>query len=137
MADVSVRVVEGRHTVQGYGDGRIRIGGQAHEGPLILFPEGIAPWPLATACGSQLDGGQLDGSALTVESFAPVFDHQPAVDVLLIGCGARTAMVPPALREALRARGIGVDAMATGAACRTFNLLVVEDRRVAAAVVPV
>ncbi|MGH6796969.1 MAG: MTH938/NDUFAF3 family protein, partial [Roseiarcus sp.] len=55
------------------------------------------------------------------------------VEILLLGCGPRMAPVPPALRQGLRVAGIVVDAMDTGAACRTYNVLLSEDRRVAAA----
>ena len=55
--------------------------------------------------------------------------------MLLIGCGARIAPLPKAVRDGLREAGIGADTMDTGAACRTFNILVSEGRRVAAALI--
>ena len=57
--------------------------------------------------------------------------------VLLLGCGARMVLVPPALREALRAAGVVIEPMDTGGACRTYNVLLAEDRQVAAALLPV
>ena len=60
----------------------------------------------------------------------------PAVEFLVIGCGARAMLVPPALRQELRDAGLRLDAMDTGAACRTYNVLLAEDRRVAAALIP-
>ncbi len=68
-------------------------------------------------------------------SLSPVLTADPAVEILLIGCGPRLVPVPGDLRSALRARGIGCDAMDTGAACRTFNILLAESRRVAAALI--
>ena len=58
------------------------------------------------------------------------------VSLCLIGCGVRTELLPPGLREALREAGVSVDAMETGAACRTYNMLVGEGRAVAAALIP-
>jgi uncharacterized protein len=74
-------------------------------------------------------------AAVTEAALAPVFEHG-GVELLLLGLGRRMAPVAPALRAALKAHGIAVEAMDTGAACRTYNLLVAEDRRVAAALLP-
>ena len=57
--------------------------------------------------------------------------------MVLIGCGARGGFIPPALRDGLKAQGLVCDAMDTGAACRTYNVLLSESRRVAAALLPV
>ena len=70
-----------------------------------------------------------------LEQFAAVIAAEPAVDVLLIGCGARIAPIPKAVRDGLRKAGIGADTMDTGAACRTYNVLASEGRRVAAALI--
>jgi len=59
------------------------------------------------------------------------------VEVLLIGCGPRMVLLPSALRRQIREAGIGMDAMDTGAACRTYNVLISEGRRAAAALIPV
>ncbi len=75
----------------------------------------------------------LDAAA----AFAAVIDRAAEIDILLVGCGPRTEMVPAWLRQACQPVSIAVDAMDTGAACRTFNLLRGEERRVAAALLPV
>ena len=72
--------------------------------------------------------------AATLDRFAPVVARGD-VEILLLGCGRRMGIVPPALRQGLRASGIVVDAMDTGAACRTYNVLLAEERRVAAALI--
>ena len=72
---------------------------------------------------------------LTLESLDPVKEADPAVEVLLLGVGSKNALVPSTLRKALRVAGIVLDAMDTGAACRTYNVLMAEDRRVAAALI--
>jgi uncharacterized protein len=66
-----------------------------------------------------------------------VLDAGAEVDLLLIGCGRRMALVPPALRQTVRDGGVVIDSMDTGAACRTYNVLLAEDRRVAAALIAV
>jgi uncharacterized protein len=72
---------------------------------------------------------------VTAESLAPVRTADPAIEILVLGCGARFVPVPAQLRAALKADGIVVEAMATGSACRTYNLLLAENRRVAAALI--
>ena len=90
--------------------------------PTGLGTDGVANrWPVGGF-------GELD-----LPAFEPVRTAQPIPDILLVGPGAAFALFPPALREAIRAWGPVVEAMATPAACRTYNLLVAEERRVAAA----
>jgi uncharacterized protein len=68
-----------------------------------------------------------------MEALAPLLTADPATEILLIGTGTRHEMIAPELRAALKAHGIGIDTMDTGAACRTFNVLLGESRRVAVA----
>ena len=65
-----------------------------------------------------------------------MFSAEPPIEILLIGSGAAFELAPPALRQALGARSIALECMDTGAACRTYNVLMAEDRRVAAALIP-
>ena len=104
--------------VEGYGPGFFRIGGQVHRGPVLVLPTGIAPW-----------GGFADT--------APLLAMVGTLDVLFVGTGAEVAHLPPALREALEEAGLGVEAMASPAACRTYNVLLSEGRRVGLALIPV
>jgi uncharacterized protein len=90
---------------------------------VLVLPELTLAWPVAAP------------EQITAESLAPIRAAEPAVEILVLGCGVRFVMIPADLRAALRAGGIALEAMATGAACRTFNLLLVEDRRVAAALI--
>lgn len=116
--------------IRSYGPGRVVVGEEEFAQSVLVLPERSLGW----------SGG--DGSAITAfdqitaESLAPVTGADPAIEVLLIGCGARLQRLPKPLREALKAAGVGVDTMDTGAACRTYNVLLAEGRRVAAALIP-
>jgi uncharacterized protein len=111
--------------IQAYGNGGFRIAGNLHEGSLVVLPTRIEPWP-ATVMAD-----------VTPESLRIVTDAEPRVELLLIGCGPRIAPLPAELRRVLRAAGIAVEPMDTGAACRTYNVLVAEGRRVAAALIAI
>lgn len=104
--------------VDGYGPGFFRIGGQIVEGAVIVLPDGIAPW-----------GGY--------EDTAPLVATAEALDVLFVGTGAEIAHIPASLRDALEEAGVGVEVMASPAACRTYNVLLAEGRRVGLALLPV
>jgi len=124
MREVNPAPGSGRQVVQSYRGGRFRISGNTFEGAVIVLPERVLTWPVA------------DLSAVGLETLGPVIATEPGIEILLLGTGARMQPVSPGLRVALRTHGIVVDAMGTGAACRTFNVLVAEDRRVAAALIP-
>jgi uncharacterized protein len=117
-----MRLNEIRYTdalpVEGYGPGFFRIGGTVHHGPIAVLPTGTRPW------GGYEDTGLLLAAAAEM-------------DVLFIGTGAEIAHAPRALRETLEAAGLGVEVMASPAACRTYNVLLSEGRRVGLALLPV
>jgi len=104
--------------VDGYGPGFFRIGGQVFEGAVLTGPTGTAAW-----------GGYADD--------APLLALSEAVDVLFIGTGAELAHIPSDLRSTLERAGIGVEIMNSPAACRTYNVLLSEGRRIALALIPV
>ena len=110
----------GRQLIERYGPGGFRVSGVVFTGPVLVFPDRTIPW---------------EAAAPTLAGLAPLVE-QGGIEVILLGMGRRGAPVAPALRATLKARGIGVEAMDTGAACRTYNVLLAEDRRVAAALVP-
>lgn len=110
--------------VEGYGGAAgFRFADMAHPGSLLALPSGMHGWAVTSAAG------------ITIETLAPVFEQADAIDVLVIGFGRDIAVLPAPLREALRAAAIGVEAMATGPAVRTYNILLAEGRPVAAALV--
>jgi uncharacterized protein len=123
--DVTPQVPLGRQIIQGYGSGGFRIASTRHEGSLIVFPERTIAWPVTAF------------DAATAESLGEIAAADPKIEILLIGTGAKMQLVPALLRAHFRALGIMVDAMDTGAACRTYNVLMSEDRRVAAALIAI
>ena len=115
----------GRQLIQSYGGGRFRIGGQVHEGSVLVLSEETLAWPVA------------DAGAITEASLDALYAAEPAGGILVVGCGPAFSAPPPALRAALKAQGFQLEWMDTGAACRTFNVLLTEERAAAAAVLAV
>jgi uncharacterized protein len=114
---------EGRQFIQAHREGGFTIAGVRHEGSVLVLPDRTLPWSVREL------------SAVTVDSLAPITAAATSVDILILGAGASFGQPPPDLRQALRAHGIVIEAMDTRAACRTFNVLLAEDRRVAAALI--
>jgi len=111
--------------IEAYGNGGFRFAGMSHRGSLLCLPDGVWGWPVA-------EPQDIDESAL-----AQVFAQAGLIDSFLIGTGAALWPLPQRLREALRAAGIGSDVMPTGPAIRTYNIMLGEHRRVAAALIAV
>ena len=108
------------HTFSGYGEGFVLVNGQRHESNLIVTPEQLLPWS-ATAF-----------DALTEADFQGFLDLN--LEILLLGTGPKQRFPHPRLTRALMEKRIGVEAMDLQAACRTYNILMAEERRVAAAI---
>lgn len=104
--------------IEGYGPGFFRIGGTKHDAPLLTSARGTQAW-----------GGYEDAQTL--------LDLKEEVDVLFVGTGEDIAHIPADLRSALESAGLGVEVMSSPAACRTYNVLLSEGRRVALALFPV
>ncbi len=104
--------------VEGYGPGFFCIAGVAAEAPLLVLPGGVVPW-----------GG--------LEDSAPLLAAAESVDVILFGMGPEIAHLPSALRSALEEAGIGAEVMSSPQACRTYNVLLGEGRRVGLAALSV
>ena len=118
--ELSPLVRPGQQIIERYGPSGFRVSGAVYRGPVLVFPDRTLVWREPAAA---------------IESLAPVIDDG-GVEILLLGLGRRMAPVAAALRAALKANGIAVEAMDTGAACRTYNVLAAEERRVAAALLP-
>ena len=115
-----------RQILQAYGNGGFRVSDTQWAGAIIVFPTRTVNWDVESFAD------------LTLEVFTPVGEaSDPPIELLLIGTGRRMALLPSKLQAGLRAMGFGIDIMDTGAACRTYNVLIGEERRVAAALLPV
>ena len=123
--DITPHVVAGRQLIQSYGNMRFRIAGDAHQGSVIVLPDRTLSWPVREA------------AAITVDSLAALTEAETVAEILIIGCGARFQPVPEGLREGLKRAGLALEWMDTGAACRTFNVLLAEERACAAALIAV
>ena len=113
-------IPSGRQVIESYGPRGFRVAGVAYAGPILVFPDATLDWLVAGI------------EAVTADALRPVIERG-GTEILLLGCGTRTMPIRAAVRQALRAAGIGLEPMDTGAACRTYNVLLAEDRRVAAA----
>jgi uncharacterized protein len=108
--------------VTGLGEGWIRVGATEYRENCVLTPDSVVP------------GFAPDGlGALTEQDYAALLAYQP--EILLLGTGVRQQFVHPRLTQALAAANVGVETMDTRAACRTFNILLGEGRRVVAALI--
>ena len=123
MGAADITPAGGRPIIESYGRARFRVSGVAYADSILVLPMRTEPWPVASV------------SEITIASFAAVMAPGACVDILLLGCGARAAAIDPALKRSLKAAGIALDIMDTGAACRTYNVLAGENRRVAAALI--
>lgn len=111
--------------IDAYGDGGFRLAGMSHRGSLLCFPDGIWAWPTQNV------------TEMTEAALAPVFDRAQMLDFFLIGAGRDPWPLPEHLRQRFREMSLSVDSMPTGAAVRTYNILLAENRRVGAGLIAV
>lgn len=115
----------GRAPIEAYGNGGFRFADMSHRGSLLCLPSGIHGWEPA------------DAARLEVADFERVLAEAADIEILLVGMGPELRRLPHELRAALKQAGISSDPMSTGAAVRTYNVLLAEDRAVAAALLAV
>ncbi|MBZ9681398.1 MULTISPECIES: Mth938-like domain-containing protein [unclassified Mesorhizobium] len=115
----------GRAPIEAYGNGGFRFADMSHRGSLMCLSTGIHGWEPANP------------QALTVADFDRLLAEADKVEILLVGMGRDLRPLPAALRAALKDAGIASDPMSTGAAVRTYNVLLAENRAVAAALIAV
>lgn len=115
----------GRAPIEAYGNGGFRFADMSHRGSILALPSGIEAWPV----------GNPD--EITAETVSRLIAEAAAIDILLIGTGEAMTPLHRAARGALEAAGLFPDLMSTGAAVRTYNVLLSEERAVAAALVAV
>jgi uncharacterized protein len=121
--DVTPLIPADRQVIDSYGAQGFHVSGAGYAGPILVFPDATMRWEVT------------DLAEVSAESLRPVVEHG-GVEILLLGCGRRMRPAAPTLRQALRQAGIVLEVMDTGAACRTYNVLLAEERHVAAALLP-
>jgi len=115
----------GRAPIDAYGNGGFRFADMSHRGSILCLPSGIHGWEKA------------EGAPLSLADLSRVLAEAEEIEVLLVGTGREIRPLPAEIRAALRARRISSDPMSTGAAVRTFNVMLAENRAVAAALIAV
>jgi uncharacterized protein len=111
--------------IDAHGAGGFRFAGLSHRGSLLCLPDGIWAWP-------------VDGiAALTGEAFASVFDRGSDLDFFIVGTGTVPWIMPEPLRQRFREMHVSADTMTTGAAVRTYNVMLMESRRVGAGLIAI
>lgn len=110
--------------IRSYGAGRFLISEREWREPVLVTPAATVPWGV-TAAGD-----------LSLESLSPLQALATPTELLVLGCGARAVFVAPDMRATLKAAGMALEVVDTGSACRIYNVLLAEGRRVAAALIP-
>ena len=113
----------GRAPIDSYGNGGFRFAQMSHKGSILCLPSGIYAWE------------RPEPDALS--AYVRVFAESDALSLLLVGTGRNLARPAEGVARAFRDAGLALEAMDTGAACRTYNVLLAEGRPVAAALVAV
>ena len=111
--------------ITAYGNGGFTVAGKRREGSVLLLPESIADWSVTAFADA------------TPESLSEILERSGEIEILIVGTGSQPALAPVHLRERFKQNGIVLEAMATGPACRTYNVLLAEHRLVAAALIAV
>jgi uncharacterized protein len=119
------RFLPGRHLIDSFGNGGFRLGGVSHVGSLLVTPGGVRAL------------SAIDVSDLIVEHLAQLVTEKSDIDMVLIGTGREMLPLPKAVMQLLRDEAIGFDIMNTNAAVRTYNVVLAEERRVAAILIAV
>ena len=125
MAEPGAGFYPHQAAIEAYGNGGFRFAGMSHRGSLLCLPTGMHAWDVAGP------------EQVTLESLQPLLDAADQIDVLLIGLGMNIASIDAGIRSAFRERRVIVEAIGTGSAVRTYNVLLGEQRAVAAALIAV
>ncbi len=120
--DVTPLIPVGRQIIQQYRAGGFRVSGKNYDGAIIVLPTQTLIWPVT--------------GDLSLSSFQILMPFSHELVIVLLGTGAVQQFIAPSLRQALKQQGLPLDVMDTGAACRTYNVLMAEGRRIAAAMLP-
>ncbi|MGH1376452.1 MAG: Mth938-like domain-containing protein [Alphaproteobacteria bacterium] len=122
--DVTPLVPKGQQIIQSYAQSRFKVSGETYDSAIIVSPERTVAWDVH------------DVDTLQVDDFSSLIACKGQHDVVLLGVGKTMMAIPAELRLSLKKQGLNVDFMDTGAACRTYNVLMAEGRRVVCALLP-
>ena len=125
MAEPQQGFYPGQAPIDAYGDGGFRFAGMSHRGSLLLLPSGIHAWAPA------------DAAILAMADFTALLAEREKIEFVLLGTGATQIFPPLPVRRGFDDAGLGLDPMSTGSAARTYNVLLAEGRKVAAALIAV
>ena len=114
------KFLPGRHLIDSFGNGGFRLGGVSHTGSIIIVPSGVRALP-----ATQL-------AELLPEHLDLLLTEKPDIDMVLIGTGRDMLPLSKHMAQHLQSAGMGFDVMSTNAAVRTYNVVMEEERRVAA-----
>jgi uncharacterized protein len=120
MTSEATRFLPGRHLIESFGNGGFRLGGVSNLGALIITPSGVRALSVENV------------SALSPEHLSTLIAEKAGIDMMLIGTGREMLPLPDSVARSLRSESIGYEIMNTNAAVRTYNVVLAEDRRVAA-----
>lgn len=120
--DITPLVDEKKKIIQSYGTGRFKINGELFEQAVIVMPDSVSLWNVGRPLGE-----------CSVADFESILAQADEIDVVFVGCGKIMEMIPADIKAAFQDKNIVIESMDTGAACRTYNVLLMEGRRVAAA----
>jgi uncharacterized protein len=123
--DITPLVPKGKQVITGYGNGQFKISGEVYKTPVLVFPDRTVQWVIKP------------NEPITLDNLSVVLEEEGEIDLLLIGCSKSQSVLPPKIHQALKAAGIGLEVMDTGAAVRTYNVVLAEGRRVAAALIAI
>lgn len=123
--DITPLVAANAPLIKSYGDAGFTISGKRWDGSVLILPDRTVSWSVTRF------------EDLTLESLEAIFTHSPLPEFLLIGVGTQMRLLAPALKMEIRSKGLVSEPMDTGAACRTWNVLLTEGRQAAAALIAV
>ncbi len=125
MTQIQQGFYPGRAPIDAYGDGGFRFAGMSHRGSLLLLPSGIHAWSATEA------------AKLTMADFQSLLAERDSIEFVLLGTGAGQIFPSHDVRQNFDDLDLGLDPMSTGSAARTYNVLLAEGRKVAAALIAV
>lgn len=123
--DITPLIPKNKKILNGYGNGIFKVNNDPYSGNIIICPDAVIPWEIENI------------SLLDIKSLQSILNLKSEVELLVIGCGSEHVKLPLEIIKAFREKNISVEVMTTGAACRTYNVLLSEGRQLAAALIAV